>query len=86
MAQAAPARIRAVATCPDCGAFLSENHHCTVRRRARRVGKSVWAALVGAVLCTLVLYAVNDNPPWVMVTFVVVAGVILGPTVRKAWH
>jgi ABC-type uncharacterized transport system permease subunit len=50
------------------------------------VGKSVWAALVGAVLCTLVLYAVNDNPPWVMVTFVVLAGVILGPTVRKAWH
>jgi hypothetical protein len=45
---------------------------------------SALAMLVGVVLSTLALYAVNDNPSGIMVVFGVVAGMILGQAVWAA--
>jgi hypothetical protein len=73
-----------MATCPQCGGFLGEHHHCAVRRRARRVGMSALAMLVGMVVCTLTVYAVNDSPSAILVMFGVVGGMILGQAVWTA--
>jgi hypothetical protein len=68
-----------MATCPKCGDFLDEHHRCVGlwRRRARNVG----AMLAGAVLSTVALYAVSDNPSLATVAFGVVSGMVIGQAV-----
>jgi len=69
-----------MATCPRCGAFLSDHHHCVGlwRRRVR----SVFAMFWGAILSVFVLYVVSDHPSGVVVSIGVVSGMVLG---RAVW-
>jgi hypothetical protein len=71
-----------MATCPRCGEFLDEHHHCTGLWR-RRVS-SATGMLVGAAVSLVALYAVSDNPSNATVAIGVVAGVILGHAVWSA--
>jgi hypothetical protein len=45
---------------------------------------SALAMLVGMVVCTLTVYAVNDSPSAILVMFGVVGGMILGQAVWTA--
>jgi hypothetical protein len=64
-----------MATCPHCGGFLGERHHCEGLwpRRARRVGGSTLAMLGGVVLSMAVLYLVSNNPSSASIALGVVA-------------
>jgi hypothetical protein len=69
-----------MATCPRCGGFLSDNHHCVGlwRRRMRSVVAMFW----GAVLSIFMLYAVSDHPSGLVVSIGAVSGIVLG---RAVW-
>jgi hypothetical protein len=70
-----------MATCPHCGEFLDEHHHCPARRRAHNVGMTALAMLIGAVLSTMTLYAISDRPAEFTVIVGVAAGMIIGNAV-----
>jgi hypothetical protein len=75
-----------MATCPRCGGFLDEHHHCVGvwPRHARRIGGSALAMLAGAILSLVVLYMLSSNPSGVTVALGVVVGMIIGQGVRTA--
>ena len=69
-----------MATCPRCGKFLGEHHHCVGLWRRRL--SSATGMLSGAILSMLLLYAVSDNPSAIIVALGVAVGAILG---RAVW-
>jgi hypothetical protein len=69
-----------MATCPRCGAFLSDDHRCVGLWRGQL--RTIAAMFGGAILSVVALYAVSDQPSAIVVAIGVISGMVLG---RAVW-
>jgi hypothetical protein len=68
-----------MATCPQCGSFLSESHRCARqwRRRVRVWWADLMSALIGGLVGFLLLSFVYGDAHWLAVTGAAITGVLI---------
>jgi hypothetical protein len=74
-----------VATCPDCGAYLSDDHHC--RGRAKRRRQSIIVGTVGALVGLIVpavLWPTYSGHPWLIGAMMTALGAFTALSVLRA--
>jgi hypothetical protein len=76
-----------MATCPRCGGFLHEHHHCAGLWRLRLRGLSVLVlgGVGGAVGGWLILVAVMGQASWLAVAVAASSGVFVVMALRRSW-
>jgi hypothetical protein len=68
-----------MATCPDCGRYLDDQHRCTGRWRIhlRLLGWTLRSAVISGVAGGLVLFLVYGRVSWVAIGLTAAIGVIV---------
>jgi peptidoglycan/LPS O-acetylase OafA/YrhL len=74
-----------VATCPDCGAYLSDDHRCDGRSKRRRRAAIVAAlgAIVGLIVPS-VLWPGYRGHSWLIAAMMMVLGALIALSVWRA--
>lgn len=71
-----------MATCPQCGGFLTDGHRC--RGGWRRAGRYAIVSAVGALLGYLATFASFENPAGALVAVVTLLGAVLALAVWRS--
>jgi hypothetical protein len=72
-----------MATCPKCMGFLTENHKCPGGVWAR-VSKALLTVVVGSVIGTIAVYALEERPVSALVLAAAALGAVLAMAIRQA--
>ena len=71
-----------MATCPQCGRFLTDGHRC--RGSWRRAGRYTVVAAAGALMGCLGAYVTFENPAGSLVAVITLLGAVLAPAVWRS--
>jgi predicted lipid-binding transport protein (Tim44 family) len=73
-----------MATCPRCGGFLNEHHHCVGlwRLRLRAWGAVLVGGIVGGLAGMLLLSGFNREASWLSITLTALLGMIIVVAMR----